>query len=1540
MQASKLDQNMHAKIILRWLYRALACALLLYDQADRCFGVVDVTNFGAKGDLLTLPVIDTVSNSTQIVCPGSSFVSSDVGKLVEVFNGGAWRGTSNETLLVSIAAVSSPTTIIASAPAGATANGLHGIYATDSTVGFSKAIANCSIPTDTVLVPSGNYLLVTTNVNSYWLGGVILRRGGITFQGEGHPTLTGMGGWRDNANGVGERGHLLLMLSPMTNDYPLIFTNLDFDGGTYGLTGNHDYPIHPDTGEGWDGTHHAVGYWTSDGSVTLTSSNYFLGCTFHGWRGEMVISGLPIQGGSMVASNCVFYDGNATALNMNMAHDWNSCIFSNMFQVEEFYRDYTTNASIFRNCILTNAGAIALNGSYYGCPTYTISNNAVYLTPNRLPMLTTPACDVLVVGNKFSGGLGIGLGAAGYQSTHGVCNSNLVFFGNYFTNCYETFIDEGAGINIVENALVVSNEFDNCAQIFSGYGWSTNILFTQNSGNFIGRTLFDSTSLLGQYAIESGDYTTPMEYENYFTGTTNMISYGFGSRGKISGYYPHVFYLDDKLGKIPFGATLVLSNLSSSISYPVYLNSAMAGSPLTLGPLQMQDFYWNGNAWLTNGNFIKNLVAFALPLNSFGSVQVGSSVTNNIVLYNAGNTMAFGSISVSPPFSLAGYPCFSVAPGQSTTVNVIFSPTSAGSFTNILNISGSVNTNCTLTGSASLSGSAVIPTVSPILVVSGTNSASQLMAQVSPGPMQLSASASTPSNDPLSWQWLDSVNGGAPVVYGTGSGVNPSLSVSNVGTTSDVTNLWTLDVTDTASGNSATSQVVVVVAPVSSPINEIPIPGQTLNVTNFGAIGDAVQCYVNTSSNSVLVTTTNVLPTSCVGDAIEIFGQGQSTYGTNSYGTVGYGNQDLIANITRVIRGTNVYISVPSQKSTAGAFATYGHENSANIQSAMAAVTNANAAIYFPSGNYLVLARSTSPGYGKFGIGLNRGGLAFTGDGPGNTRLISQGAWTLQGGSAWRGFLFEENPPVTNNLPFIIENMTVDGGIQQGNTALHGYPANPVDGQGWDLTHDAFVVANSAPDVAFNQMIWTNVVFQHWRGDMARTLDQGVNANLLVQNCSFLDGNATAFNLDSSICFSNCLLDNLFQVAQYSQAYSTNPCYFENNLCTNITGNTLEIVGGTGVNPGFVVCNNSFYLAGNGLNGIETGPADNLTVSNNTFVCQDYANVVNLGAAGYQGTFDNSNILITANSVINPGTFLEISGGSSATDPRRSESVIASGNVLGNPDFGVTLFQDGGWSTNVVLSGNNCSQFNNLQNSVLVQSAAGGVPYAAIGLDNQYFTQVQSPVAVTNVLSYGNGSRYYANNSAPGSAWVIQNSDASQIPFGAQVYFVNLNSFSIPFYLNSVNGGQTMIASGGSVTAAWQNNQWVLQGTNSLVNTTLAVSAISVSVPNAETNSTVYAVQPGSLQLSASTAGPAGDPIAWQWLVGVNGGPLASYSSGSGSNPALGLTYSNAQEGNTNLWVLQVTDTKSGVSAQTNLNLFVMLPSPQGIHFLFSVAGQ
>src|ERR1039458_1779411 len=79
-----------------------------------------------------------------------------------------------------------------------------------------------------------------------------------------------------------------------------------------------------------------------------------------------------------------------------------------------------------------------------------------------------------------------------------------------------------------------------------------------------------------------------------------------------------------------------------------------------------------------------------------------------------------------------------------------------------------------------------------------------------------------------------------------------------------------------------------------------------LNVTDFGAQGDAAQFLVNTVSNSSVVTvqSTNQLSNGDVGKLILLFGAGPATTPTN--------NQDLIATITQVSDGTNITMSLPA----------------------------------------------------------------------------------------------------------------------------------------------------------------------------------------------------------------------------------------------------------------------------------------------------------------------------------------------------------------------------------------------------------------------------------------------------------------------------------------------------------------------------------------------------------------------------------------------------------------------------------------------------
>jgi len=782
--------------------------------------------------------------------------------------------------------------------------------------------------------------------------------------------------------------------------------------------------------------------------------------------------------------------------------------------------------------------------------------------------------------------------------------------------------------------------------------------------------------------------------------------------------------------------------------------------------------------------------------------------------------------------------------GTSTAANPVYSYNSAGTYTVSLTVNGSVTQ--VMTGMITVTNSSV-PVSDP---ASASFTAS---STVGGAPTLINFNYTGTNGSSFMWSFGDG---------GTSTLQNPSYTYSfpgnfsvqlvvNGSVTNEQPNLITI--TNTTSGT---------------------VSGGTLNVSSFGATGDAVQFYVNTVSNSTLVTTTNIVPNSAIGDGIEVFQAGVQTYGVNSYGTNAYGNQDLVAYITNIVNGTNLYLNIVASNTLDGAFATYGHDNSTNFQNALNAA-GTNSIVSIPAGTYLFLTHATNNIHGYYSVLLNKGGITITGAGTNATRLIAQGAWQMQQNFPTRGILFEENPPINDNAPITIENMTLDGGVQQGNTQFHNYPANFVDGQGWDGTHGAFLVWSLNNANAFNQMTWTNLVFQHWRAEIVKSIDQSTNGNLLIEDCVFNDGNATAINLYASLDVTNCLFNNLFQVAEYYQAYNTNTSYFEDNIVTNLTGNAFALNGGKGNNPYFVFRNNQFDLEGWGNNGIETTPGDNIIISNNLFVCANWANAIVLGCAGYQGSFDNSNIVITANTVVNPYVFVEVAGGSTSADPNHVESVSITKNTLLIPNQNPYLLLDYGWSTNIVVSGNDCS----LNTTVKVQPGPSPLPYAVVNTDNVYYTYLQSGTLTPNILSYGNGSRYYTSSSINGSSYVLQNSDASQIPAGAQVLFNNQNSFNVPLYLNSTSGPQLIVTNGTAVTVNWVNNQWVYPGVSSngvpaspvIQVTPGSISFGTILAGTSITNNLIVSnVGGGTMTGSANVAAPFSLPSGGSYSLGPN----------------------------------------------------------------------
>lgn len=618
---------------------------------------------------------------------------------------------------------------------------------------------------------------------------------------------------------------------------------------------------------------------------------------------------------------------------------------------------------------------------------------------------------------------------------------------------------------------------------------------------------------------------------------------------------------------------------------------------------------------------------------------------------------------------------------------------------------------------------------------------------------------------------------------------------------------------------------------------QISILAQTsLNIADYGAKGDAVQFYVNTVKNSVVVTTTNQLSSADIGKTVEVFRVGKVTSGVNGYGINTNDYQDLIATITNVVNATNIYLNVTPQDgatsylpqvTATGVYAVYGTDNTpafSNVLVAAAAYTNVT--VNIPNGTYLCMPVYRYWPNGLFGyayasIVIRRGGIHFVGESQAGTVLLSRGAWQIKNtsdgtpnnGGAFRGFLFEVDAPITNDYPMSIETMTLDGGVQAGNLDVHGIECNKVDGLGWDQQHSAYLTCDDASQGGtLTHQILTNLTVIHWRGEMIKSIDLNTNGNIAIKNCLFGDGNATALNIYPSWDVRNNTFSNLLQIGEYYQQHYTNTAYFCDNYITNMTGNGLALNGGTGRNPPFVISNNVFT----GLPGdaILTTPGDNITITSNQFFNVNYPIV--LGAAGYQGTFCNSNITINYNTFSNApnqGTAFQILG-ESATDPNRVESV----QIYGNTIKGLRNLLTYGWMTNVQIFSNTVASQPNEgidgNNVVHITRYASDALFALIQTNNFYWTPIYDQTGKTNYINYADGSRFQVVYSVnPNTVYALVETNASLIPEGAQILINNSCTANsglgqgdfFPVYLNHSLTGNPVIMTQGQVQAFYWN---------------------------------------------------------------------------------------------------------------------------------------
>ncbi len=573
-----------------------------------------------------------------------------------------------------------------------------------------------------------------------------------------------------------------------------------------------------------------------------------------------------------------------------------------------------------------------------------------------------------------------------------------------------------------------------------------------------------------------------------------------------------------------------------------------------------------------------------------------------------------------------------------------------------------------------------------------------------------------------------------------------------------------------------------------------------LNVTNFGALGDAVNVSVNTVSNSYTVTTTNQFTSADIGKVISIFGAGLPLGPTNA-------PQDLPALIVSVSDGTNLTLSRPAGFSANLAPAIYGTCSSPGFQACINAAIPGST-ILIPAGSYLLIPPvydtnwMSAPRFSEAAVYFRSGGFNLIGDNAATTTLIGNGAWqTNSQGNVYRGIIFGFVGPVTNNGSILFQNLTFDGGVSNGAQTYKGWPAN-ANGDGWDITHDAWLDSGTSP--WFTNRAFINCNFQHWRGEMVKSNIGFPTLPGLIEmtNCLFNDGNASGVNFAYSHILSGCTFTNLNLMMEFYEGYMAGPAVTENSLIINCASG-LALLGAESnhVQPSYTFRNNSFVGTGTGW-GILFSPAQNLTIQSNNFSALHGGSAIITSFAGYQSIFPtiNSNILIANNSFINVGqAFYNGGGGEDST----ANMIVSNNTYSQGSEFANGL----GGGTNITFVGN--------------ISVDGTVGLDSWGLSGQWYIDDSSNefpphtysdfVGTTNVISYAWGMRALIKYITTNSVFVLDDTHPQLIPPGVYMTITNAANQSVPLYSSAATPRTAIpFPSGYYATFHWTNGTWQL----------------------------------------------------------------------------------------------------------------------------------
>ena len=389
------------------------------------------------------------------------------------------------------------------------------------------------------------------------------------------------------------------------------------------------------------------------------------------------------------------------------------------------------------------------------------------------------------------------INGTGSSANHGEwINNNYGLMQNQITR-YNLFKGPGSGYT----GVIVANNNDNVnpqiyGNVFDSYSSGNGVITGTSGGTISGAKVYNNVFLncgvgwLGNTASPGSVAYNNIVY-NMSAGMTS------GYTGDYNAYFSCSSTPSEAHGQTGTGNPF---NNSAGSDYTLKANTTsgtVLPSPYDIDPTGKARATWTRGAF-EFGTVITNAMISVTPSSlSFGSVVTNTTSDQTITVRNIGTATLSGVASVAAPFTIVSGGTYSLSANQSQAVTIRFSPTSVTSYSQNVTFTGGGGATVTIGAAGILASANTPPTVSAVAQNAADVDPNTSGIQVYEGTVvQYSGSASDANGNALTWQWIYTVNGGAEVVYQSGTGAVTPASFSYGAGTAGRTYLWKLRVSD------------------------------------------------------------------------------------------------------------------------------------------------------------------------------------------------------------------------------------------------------------------------------------------------------------------------------------------------------------------------------------------------------------------------------------------------------------------------------------------------------------------------------------------------------------------------------------------------------------------------------------------------------------------------------------------------------------------------------------------------------------------------